>query len=92
MDQRLLKGGLVGLTLSSVLALLLYVSAVLGSSEAATALLWLSLPPYNPFAFLISEEIIASRFGMQAVLGAIILLLSTASFLFGAVWAKLWRG
>lgn len=91
MDQRLLKGGLLGVTLSAVLALLLYVSAVLGSSGAATALLWLSLPPYNPFAFLISDEIIASRFGMQAVLGTSILLLSTASFLAWALWTKFMR-
>ena len=81
MSQILLKGGLVGVTFSAVLALLLYVSTVFDSSIAANALILLSLPTYNPYALLISEEVVTSRLGMEAVLASVILLLSTASFL-----------
>lgn len=85
--NKYLIAAVVAVTIGSLFTSVLYWSAVFGSSLAMNALMTLSLPKYNPFAMLIPADL-GPRWGMELLLGVVILLLTSA--LFAIASAGLW--
>ncbi len=88
--NKYLIAAVVAVTIGSLVTSVLYWSAVFGSSLAMNTLMTLSLPKYNPFAaMLIPDDLGATpRWGMELLLGVVILLLT--SVLFAIAAAGLW--
>ena len=82
---------LVSLTLAAVLAIALYWGTYFGNVAAATALMTLSLPQYNPFAALIPEDLSQSRWGLELLLGVVILQGAVVMFALYSLWSLLRR-
>jgi len=86
--KRLKMSILVGVTVSAIFALLLFIGAAFGSQLAMESLLNLSLPRFNVFANFIPADLSEVGNGIQMILGVVILqgalVLSAVIF---AIWS-----
>lgn len=80
---------LISICVSAVLASVLYWGAYLGNTGAIDALMKLSLPQYNFFAALLPEDLSQTRWGMELILGVVIMQGTVALFALYALWSFL---
>ncbi|MDP3228411.1 MAG: hypothetical protein Q8N13_10605 [Acidovorax sp.] len=72
MSARLLPSALIATTISAVVVMALYWGAAYGSDDALRMLLTLTLPQYNLVTALLPFEPEASSWGMEYLIGAVL--------------------
>lgn len=82
---------LISVTLAAISTMALYWGTYFGNVAAAKALLTLSLPQYNPFAALIPEDLSQTRWGLELLLGVLIIQGAVIMFAFYSLWSLLRR-
>lgn len=87
--NKYLMAALVSVTVSAVLASLLFWAGALGSSVAVNVLVAASVPNYNPFALLIPQDLAANRWGLELMLAVFIAECALVLFAASALWIRL---
>lgn len=85
--HRHVMAALVCVTISAVMASVMYWSALFGSTVAINALLTMSMPKYNLFAAFIPSDLGETRWGMELLLGVVILQGTVILLALYALWA-----
>jgi len=85
------QAAIASVIISALLVLALFLSGAFGSGAAVNALLALSSRKYNPFAWLVPENLANAQLGVEMMIGISILGIGVVLFAFLALAIRLLR-